>query len=178
MTELSTNGRLTLKPATLEDKQKIFIWATASNLTSEMLGPPNFPDNPIPTREELDNDYTDHYFDGSQPLKGRCFVIEHKGQEIGQVNYNEIDSRTTSTELDIWLADKQYTGKGLGTEALKILCNYLDQSFDCKTIYIAPSRRNERAITSCKKAGFTEAETVPVRFVPDYGDTVLMIKKQ
>lgn len=56
---------MTIKPATLQDKKKIFKWLAHSNLTSDMFGPPNFPDIQIPTWEEFDNDYLDYYFDGS-----------------------------------------------------------------------------------------------------------------
>jgi RimJ/RimL family protein N-acetyltransferase len=167
---------LTLRPATLQDKGKIFNWLTNSNLTGEMLGPPNFPEIPIPTWKEFDNDYLDHYFDGSQPFKGQCFIIIYDGQEIGQINYNEIDTASKSTELDIWLADREFTGKGHGTEAIKLLCNYLDKHLECKTFYIAPSRRNPNAIKSYKKAGFVETDIIPDYFTPDYDDTVVMMK--
>ncbi len=176
MAELLTTEILTLKPATLRDKRKIFYWLTSSNLTSEMLGPPKFSDNPIPTWDEFNEDYLDHYFDSSQPLKGHCFIMIHNGQEIGQINYNEIDSITKSTEIDIWLADQAYRGKGLGTEAIKILCNYLNKMFACETIYIAPSRRNSIAMNAYKKAGFMETENLPDNFVPEYEDTVVLVK--
>src|SRR5690606_17099975 len=118
MKELLAAERISLKPAAPSDKKKIFDWLTNSNLTAKMLGMPNFPDNPVPSWEEFDSDYLGYYFDGTQPLSGQCFIIIHNGQEIGQINYNAIDARDRSTELDIWLADKQFTGQGLGTEAI------------------------------------------------------------
>ncbi len=178
MNRLLATEILTLRPATLQDKRKIFCWLTSSNLTSEMLGPPNFSDILVPTWNEFNDDYLDHYFDSSQPLKGHCFILIHNGQEIGQINYNEIDTITKSTEIDIWLADRKYTGKGLGTEAIKILCNYLGKMFGCQTIYIAPSRRNSIAIKAYKKAGFVETKNLPENFVPDYVDTVVLVNSK
>jgi len=174
MGDLLTSERLTLRPSAPNEKRKIFDWLANSNLTSQMLGPPVFPDNPVPTWEEFDHDYSDHFFDGTQPLMGRCFIIIHKGQEIGQINYNEIDSMTNATELDIWLADKQFTGQGFGPEAVKILCRYLDKRFSCKRIYMQPSLRNPNAIRAYKKAGFKEQLVVPGNFVLDYYDSVLL----
>lgn len=170
------NKLLALRPATLQDKKSVYNWLAHSNLTIEMLGPPNFPDNPIPSWDEFNEDYLDHYFDGSQPLKGQCFILIYNGQQIGQINYNEIDPTTKSTEIDIWLADRAYTGKGLGTEAIKTLCDYLYHKFGCETIYIAPSRRNIIAIKAYKKAGFIETKNLPKNFVPDYEDTVVLTK--
>lgn len=167
---------LTLRPATIQDKERVYQWLTQSDLTREMLGPPYFPDNPIPTWEEFNNDYVDHYFDDAHSVKGRCFIIIFEGQEIGQINYNEIDTNTKSTEIDIWLAERKYTGKGLGTEAIKILCSYLESQLSCETIYIAPSRRNIAAITAYRKAGFVEVNHSPANFVADYEDTVILAK--
>lgn len=177
MPEQLTSNVLSLRPATFQDKIKIFNWLTNSNLTSEMFGPPKFPDQPVPTWDEFDNDYLDYYFDNSQPYCGQCFIIQHDGQEIGQINYNQIKPKTKSTEIDIWLADYKFTNRGFGPEALKILCFYLASSLDCRTFFIAPSRRNENAIKCYKKAGFMETDRIPRNFIPDYEDTVLMTKR-
>ncbi|QQS28963.1 MAG: GNAT family N-acetyltransferase [Sphingobacteriales bacterium] len=174
--ELFKTKLLTLRPATLDDKKSVYNWLAHSNLTKAMLGPPNFYDHPIPTWDEFNQDYLDHYFDGSQPLKGQCFILIHNGQPIGQINYNEIDITTKSTEIDIWLADRKYTGKGFGTEAIKTLCEYLYYKLQCETIYIAPSKRNIIAIKAYKKAGFIETKNLPDNFVPDYEDTVVLSK--
>jgi len=126
---------LKLRLATMQAKEILFKWLTTSNLTNDMLGPPNFADNPVPTREEFDSHYKDHYFDGSKPLNGQCYIIINDGKEIGQINYNEINTDTKSTKIDIWMADREFTGKGLGTEAITILYNYLGQMFECTRLY-------------------------------------------
>lgn len=167
-----------IRPATIEEKRKLFEWLTNSNLTEEMLGPPRFTDNPVPDWTEFNNDYLDYYFDGSRPLDGQCFVIELDEQEIGQINYNKIDLSEKSTELDIWLKDRKYTGFGLGTRAIELLCLYLENHLGCEKIYIAPSNRNLAAIRSYKKAGFIETNTLPKTFVPDYHDAILMIRRK
>ena len=176
MENRSLNQSLTLRPANLQDKKSIYMWLAYSNLTDEMLGSPNFPEVPIPTWEEFNEDYKAHYFDGSLPLKGQCFIIKFNGNKIGQINYNEIDLNTQSTEIDTWLADRVHTGKGYGTGAIKLLSEYLVQNFECKTIYIAPSKRNLKAFRAYIKAGFKETKEYPKNFVPDYEDSLVMVK--
>lgn len=176
MEDLTTN-LLTLRPATVKDRRNVYNWLAHSNLTSEMLGPPHFPDIPIPTWETFCEDYTDHYFNGTKPHSGRCFILIHQGEEIGQINYNEINLDLKSVEIDIWLADSAFTGKGFGVEAIHILCRYLKKYFGCKTFYIGPSRRNINAIKAYKKAGFAETKHIPDAFIPDYSDTVLLVKE-
>lgn len=172
------NQEVKLAETKTTDKEKIYNWLANSNLTSEMLGPPIFPDNPVPTWEEFDEDYLDYFFDGSKPFSGRCFIILFQNEEVGQINYNPIDPKTKTTELDIWLSDKKFTGKGIGTKAIQILCSYLFEKMDCKKIIIQPSRRNTNAIKSYQKAGFKIVKNIPEDFELDYFDSVLMELKK
>lgn len=165
-----------LRPAELKDKRKVYEWMAMSNLTSEMMGPPNFPEVPIPSWTDFQEDFVNHYFEGSNRHLGQCFIILKDGQEVGQINYNTIDSSTLSTELDLWLSDRIFTRQGIGGEALSQLETHLLQTFKIKTLYLAPSLRNTTAIKAYRKAGFAETEDWPKGFVPDYHDTVLMKK--
>jgi len=165
---------VTIRPATPSDKSKIYTWLAHSNLTPEMLGEPNFPDNPVPSWDEFDKDYTDHYFDDTKPMKGRCYIILKKQEEVGQINYNAIDHKTKTTEIDIWLADKKHTGQGIGPMAIKLLCNHLFEDIDCRRIIIQPSARNIHAVKAYKKAGFTQVKNMPKNFKLDYHDSVVL----
>lgn len=167
---------VSLRPAILQEKKKIFGWLVHSNLTSEMMGPPDYPDSPVPSWSEFDQDYRDHYFDPSDPRTGQCYLILHHDIEIGQINHNELNDDLKCTELDLWMADRKYTGKGYGSIALNLLCNNLFNDFGCTTFYMAPSQRNTRAIKAYQKAGFVFAESIPDHFIPDYHDAVLLEK--
>lgn len=168
--------KVNLRPATPGDREDIFQWLTNSNLTRDMLGPPDFPDSSIPSREEFLIDYSEHYFSGDEPLRGQCFIIELEGNAIGQINHNRIDAVTGSTDLDIWLSDRGYTGKGYGTEAITLLCNYLNREYGCRKIRISPSARNLRAIKAYEKAGFEMTDEVPDESERDYIDNVVLVK--
>lgn len=146
MTERILGKQVILRPATLDDRQPIFDWLTNSDLTKCMMGPPAYPDSPIPTWEEFINDYKEYFFDSSKPLLGRCFVIEVNSEPVGQINHDKISSTDYSAELDIWLKSSKYINKGYGTDAIITLCNYLTKKFECKKFIIAPSRRNLAAI--------------------------------
>jgi RimJ/RimL family protein N-acetyltransferase len=169
--------RIKIRPATLSDKRNVFEWLTNSNLTKEMMGPPNYPDSKIPTWDEFNNDYADHYFDGSDPMNGQCFIIQFEGYDVGQINYNKIDNVKKVTDLDIWLCDLKYTGKGIGTAAIKVMCECLAERFGCEQIVISPSKRNKNAIKSYEKAGFVMTDIELDESDRDYEDNVVLIKK-
>jgi RimJ/RimL family protein N-acetyltransferase len=176
MTEKITRKAVILRSATLDDRQPIFDWLTRSDLTGFMMGPPVYPDSPIPTWEEFLNDYKEYFFDGSKPFLGRCFVIEVNSEPVGQINHDKISMADHSTELDIWLRSSKYVNKGYGTDAIVTICSYLADKFECKKFIISPSRRNVRAIRTYEKAGFIETDEIKNDFVPDYNDTIVMIK--
>lgn len=137
---------VTLRPATEKDRRMIYEWMAHSNITSKMMGPPTYPDHPIPTWEEFCNDYKSYFFNDSSPELGRCFVIMVNGEAVGQVNYNEIDKNNKLTALDIWIRSEADCGKGFGTDALKTLCEYLSCKFGVLEFFVTPSARNLQAI--------------------------------
>ena len=171
-----TGKTVTLRPATVNDRQKIFEWLTQSDITSKMIGPPDFPENEIPTWEEFIADYHPGYFNSENPDDGKSFIIEVNGEEVGQINYGEIYRDTNMTELDIWLGGNKYCNKGYGTDAIKTLCEYLFSELKCERIIIAPSAKNTDAVRAYEKCGFVITNKIPAHFIPDYHDTVVLEK--
>jgi len=171
-------GKLvTLIPATLADRRRIFDWLTASDITSSMLGPPDFPGNPPPTWEEYDEDYVEYFFTDRFPQQGRCFLIEVNGEAVGQINYNDIDLEKSCVEFDIWMREKKVCGKGYGPDAIDALCSYVKEKFGCRYVILAPSARNAAAIRAYEKAGFRIDARWNGQVVPDYHDTVVMVRE-
>jgi RimJ/RimL family protein N-acetyltransferase len=169
-----------LRPAVWEDRESVYQWLTQSDLTPEMLGPPNFPDCPAPTFAEFCRDYERHYWDGSDPQSARSFIILADGRMIGHCNYDRAHGSHNGAELDIWLASRSVTGKGFGADALKTLCNHLRHTLGVSEFVIRPSRRNRNAVRAYEKAGFREVDPPPAlrdSYPPgDYFDAVFMVK--
>jgi RimJ/RimL family protein N-acetyltransferase len=160
----------------LVDRRPIFEWLTNSEITNRMMGPPTYHDSPIPIWEEFINDYKEYFFDNSKTLSGLCFIIEVNSESIGQINHDKISNIDKSTVLDIWLKNSKYINKGYGSDAIKIICNYLNQNFGCKKFIIAPSSLNFATIRAYEKAGFIRTEEKQDRSSSDYNDTVILIK--
>ena len=176
MLERIIGKQVILRPATLADRQPIFDWLTNSDLTKFMMGPPTYPDSPVPTWEEFKNDYKEYFFDSSKPDLGRCFVIEFNSEPIGQINHDKISKTDSSTELDIWLKSSKYINKGYGTDAIITLCDYLAEKFGCKKFIISPSKRNSAAIRAYEKAGFIKTDEKPDESLCDCNDNIILTK--
>lgn len=146
-----------LRPMTVEEIPLFFKWATQSDATPYWYG--ELQGDKIPSYEEFLKDWKSHYFDGSAPEKGRCFMILVDNDAIGQVNYNEIDRGDNSVELDIIIADDRHKNKGYGSDALRTLTRYLFREMDVQKCWIDVIKKNPRALKAYKKAGFNIIKT-------------------
>jgi aminoglycoside 6'-N-acetyltransferase len=82
------------------------------------------------------------------------FVIESEGVAAGIIDYEEeLDPDYHSAGMDIALLDG-FTGRGLGTEALRLLGSWLIDARGHHRLTIDPAADNDRAIRSYEKLGF------------------------
>lgn len=138
-----------LRPASIEERDMIYQWMTESNITPFLFG-----DEHIPTWDEFLDDYQEFYFDGSAPEKGRGFTIIYGDIPIGFISYAAFHLAEHKAELDIWMRNEENCGKGIGSSAIRILCNYLRDTIGTNEFLILPSAKNGRAIRAYEKAGF------------------------
>jgi diamine N-acetyltransferase len=152
--------RVVLRPASTEDESQILGWLLRSDITSSILGPPLFPERPVPRLDDPSQRLDPHYLDGTEPELGRCFLILVDGEPVGLVTYNDIVERDgrRQVELDIWMRSEAFCGKGYGTDALEALCGYLHEGFGVEQFMVQPSARSPRAIRAYEKLGFRRLE--------------------
>ncbi len=161
--------RVQLRPATAADRRPIYEALAKSDVTDFLLGDISQRHTRLLSYAEFCADYKQHYFDDSQPEAGRCFVIEVAGRAIGQVNYNEIDRARGRVELDIWMFAERYCGRGHGTAALRLMCEFLEARLGVQNFVIRPTARNPRAIRAYEKAGFERVDLSPADAACEYG---------
>jgi len=85
------------------------------------------------------------------------FAIENKeGVLIGNIMYYDIDPVDKEAEVGIIIGDRDFQGKGYGSDALITLRNYIFQETNLENLYLHTLTTNKRARKSFKKAGFGE----------------------
>ena len=161
----------------------VYEWLACSDISWKMNGPPTFPERPLPSWDEFLDPGSAHYFDDSALELGRCYLIVAHGEAVGQVTYNDINEHEgrRRTELDIWMRSEKDCGKGVGTEALCVLCRHLAAQFGVQEFMVQPSARNPRAIRAYEKIGFKRLglslDSARELWGPnDYVDSVYMVK--
>lgn len=148
--------------ARIEDREKAYNWLFHSDFSEFLMNLEGYTKDTIPAYEEFCNEYWDFFFDGTQPENGRCFKVinNDNNEEIGFIYYTSFHLKEGIAELDIWLKSLDYTGKGIGTEAIKLLADKLHTELGFHTFFMRPSRQNERAVNAYTRAGFKETKLV------------------
>jgi len=83
------------------------------------------------------------------------FAIETmEGEYIGGCGMNNVDWKNSVATIGIFIGAKGYWGKGFGTDALKILINFIFNEMNINKIALNVYSFNERAIKSYEKCGF------------------------
>ena len=174
---------IALKPAQESDREKMYNWLCKSDLNSSIMGPPKYPEFPIPTYEEFCNEYPLSFFNGTVDGIGRVFITTVDDIEIGTIGYDLLDKGKNRVVLDIWMKAEQYCGHGYGSDALNTLSTFLCDNYGITSFLISPSARNERAVAAYKKAGFKYVKTMDRNEqkkefgLSEYDDNKLMIKR-
>ncbi|WP_461615192.1 GNAT family N-acetyltransferase [Clostridium sp. Marseille-QA1073] len=84
------------------------------------------------------------------------FAIETLNDKkyIGGCGINNIDWKNSVATVGIFIGDKDYLGKGYGTDAMKILINFIFEEMNINKIKLNVYSFNERAVKSYEKCGF------------------------
>jgi RimJ/RimL family protein N-acetyltransferase len=174
---------LSLRPALPPDREKIHEWLCRSDITACVMGPPLYPDHPVPTLEEFARDYHDSFFGPEGDGRGRVFLIVAQGEEVGAIGYDLLDREKDRVVLDIWMRSERFCGRGHGSRALDALVRHLRATYGVGTFIISPSARNGRAVAAYRKAGFESAGLIDRQAqeaefgLSEYDDNLLMIRR-
>jgi RimJ/RimL family protein N-acetyltransferase len=158
---ITSGQKVALRRALAHDMVRAHRWLAASDLTATSMGAPWFAERPIPTFEQFLIRCPQHYFDGTRPYDGRALVMSSAANDVGIVVWRRVDLMRDLVELDIWLAGAEFCGHGIATEALELVCSWLQASYGANRFLLRPSRRNVRALRCARRAGFRETDFEP-----------------
>lgn len=120
--------------------------------------------------------YLDSILEGTTEQKGFVIALKNTEEYMGQIDLFKIDWKNRSTELGIVIGMKEHLGKGYGTEAIKVLQDFVFNSLNLNRLQLEVYDYNERAYKCYMKCGFKEEGRLRERYFKKgrYSDTIYM----
>ena len=163
-----TGGKVRLRPRRLEDAADQYRWRRDEELCSL--------DASIPTSfsfaEFLDRYSVELEYPG---LTCTLAIDTLDGKHIGECSLFNFDVLSNTAELGVLIGEKDFWGRGYGTDALNILLNDIFATSDLNRLLLRTLDWNIRAQKCFEKCGFTASGRV---VSGDYHFIVMEIVRQ
>lgn len=116
-------------------------------------------DAPMPQSFETQKQWFEKMRKDMKHYRDFFWAIESKeGKFIGGCGVNRMDRKNRVAQVGIFIGDREYLGKGYGTDAMKVLLKFLFEEYNVNKVKLKVFGFNQRAIKSYSKCGFqTEA---------------------
>jgi len=142
---------ISLRAAKAEEIENIFDMALKSGMAS-------FSFSYKTGLESFKKIYHEKYFDKKVSSWGSMMICR-KNIPVGFISFcqsgDNKDSATSGIrELAIWMDGEDHCGRGLGSDAINTLSDYLNKTYKISTLFICLTLYNVRAIKAFEKAGF------------------------
>ncbi|MBS4172171.1 GNAT family protein [Bacillus sp. FJAT-49736] len=126
------------------------------------------------TRQTFENVFNKWSTDDSRMDLMIC--LQENDQVIGDLAILDIEHQGRKGSFRIAITDEEYTSKGYGTEALRLIIEYMFNTLNLRRISINVYAYNQRAIATYEKLGFKMEGTLreDLYFDGKYYDNYLM----
>ena len=94
------------------------------------------------------------------PMSRRFAIDTLEGRHIGNCMYYDIDLKREEAELGIMIGDRDYWGKGYGTDSVTCLLGHIFSGTPLTRVYLHTLDWNQRARKAFAKCGFREIKRV------------------
>ena len=126
-----------------------------------------------PTPGPMTRADAEHWYD-SLTNEPHGWAIEYDGQCVGVARLHGVDAAAAHAWLVVGLFAPEHRGRGLGTEAVRLLLGYAFATLGVDTVRVRVLAFNARAIACYRRCGFREFAREPVVLGSEVTDDILM----
>lgn len=137
-----------LRELQLEDAQDRYKWMLDSEVTQHL----NVPDKYPPFTIEETEKWIDSCINKSNGYIQKAIIVSNI--HVGWIDLKNFDHVNKNAELGVAIGNKEYWGKGVGTEAIKQMLRFGFEELDLIKIWLRVDSDNVKAISSYNKIGF------------------------
>jgi aminoglycoside 6'-N-acetyltransferase len=163
--------RISIRPVTREDLPSVCKWWNDPVIMREVRAERFKPSL------ELVREHFRKIWQNPRPTQFHMFMICLNDKIIGEIGYTFEDTDRIKASLDIKIGETSLWSRGLGTEALRLMVQYLFEKAGTKQIIVQPGEWNKRSRHLAEKCGFTEInrEEAPANDYFDGGIGINMV---
>lgn len=147
------SDKVRLRPLEIADADEFHAWASDSDVTQFSLSSYAYPQS----KSDIVRWLTDINSSAKTISLGIC--CRESGRLIGYAGIASISSVNRCGEYFILIGDKDYWGRGLGTEVTKLITHYGFASLGLHRIELTAFSVNPAAIKAYEKAGYVHEGT-------------------
>ncbi|MHB0999341.1 MAG: GNAT family N-acetyltransferase [Armatimonadota bacterium] len=141
-----SGDRIKLRAVEPSDIPKLWEWMQ----DEETMRYRDYPAPPV-SLAEMQKEYLDNLGHPSDRLR---LAIITNNELIGEISLHNIDYRIGIADFTIAIGNKDYWGKGYGTDATSCLMKYAFEQLNLQRVTLYVHTFNERAIKVYEKCGF------------------------
>ena len=140
------NKQVTIRLIQKEDLERIRGW----------INKPEVRDNLVILEEISDEDQKSWYEAYENDDSKKVFAIEYKGEHLGNISLFKIDKSHGRAQVSIFIGEKEYRNKNLGTSVLQMLFDLAFRKLLLSKISLEVLVDNKQAIACYTKAGMQQ----------------------
>ena len=146
--------KIVLREKGIDDAQDDYAWRVDEELARlDATRPLNMSYNDFLRYSKEEMNYP-------SPRSKRLAIDTLDGKHIGNCMYYDIDLRQGEAELGIMIGDREYWGKGYGTDSVNSLLDHIFTTTPITRVYLHTLEWNNRARNSFAKSGFRDVKPV------------------
>ncbi len=153
---VASNSKIALRRAQPQDRVRVYRWIAYNDLSLTMTGSTPVFEPRVPTFDEFCARHGEHFFSGAQPFAGRVLIASVGEDDVGFVIHRDVNLLRNFVEMEVWLTGRRFQGRGLGSAALTLACEWMQGVYGVDQFLLRPSRRNVHALRAARRAGFRE----------------------
>ena len=100
------------------------------------------------------NEIKNKYKNKINESKQKIFIIQSNNTDIGLVQIYKYENNNDIYEFDLFIGEENYINKGIGTEIVNKITNYIYNNYNPTGIILRPFKRNVRAIKCYQKCNY------------------------
>lgn len=140
--------KVSIRPLEMEDLKFLHKWRNDKNIFDN-LGGGYFPKSYSEMSEWMPS------FVRNTNEQQR-FIILYENNVVGFISLTNINHKNGTSELGLYLGEKNYLGKGIAKKSLNILMDYAKNTLNLRKISLNVLDDNDAAIHLYKKVNFVE----------------------